>query len=289
MVFHWRLSDSKSPQVSCTLLSILAVFNNAVVWMGSTRPPTSKSSRPFNIPLVTVPKAPITIGIIVTFMFHSFFNSLARSKYLFLFSHSFSFILWSAGTAKSTILQIFFFFLLLIIIRSGLLAEIRWSVCISKSHRSVCVCHFSRCWVVHIPFVGMVKFKLLAHFPVDHLAHPVVSSLVLLLCQFAAFAYYVNDGFISVTAWSTFAILLRLIYPRLDYYHRNHHHHHVVLVARISLTLSRHFSLSFIASGRSSGQHPVSSHSCWMYVRAGRPAFARPCVGVHKSTSLMSS
>ena len=68
-----------------------------------------------------------------------------------------------------------------------------------------------------------------------------------------------------------------------------HHHHHVVLVLRISLTLSRHFSLSFIASSWSSGLHPVSSHSCWMYVRAGRPAFARPCVGVHKSTSLMSS
>ena len=69
----------------------------------------------------------------------------------------------------------------------------------------------------------------------------------------------------------------------------NHHHHHIALVARISLTLSRHPSLSFIARGRSSGQHPVSSHSCWMYVRAGHPAFARPCVGVHKSTSLMSS
>ena len=68
-----------------------------------------------------------------------------------------------------------------------------------------------------------------------------------------------------------------------------HHHHHIALVARISLTLSRHSSLSFIALGRSSGQHPVSSHSCWMYVRAGRPAFARPCVGIHKSTSLMSS
>ena len=40
----------------------------------------------------------------------------------------------------------------------------------------------------------MVKFKFLAHFPVDHLAHPVVSSLVLLRCQFAAFAYYVIDG-----------------------------------------------------------------------------------------------
>ena len=66
-------------------------------------------------------------------------------------------------------------------------------------------------------------------------------------------------------------------------------HHHIVLAARISLTLSRHSSLSFIALGRSSGQQPVSSHSCLMYVRAGRPAFARPCVGIHKSTSLMSS
>ena len=68
-----------------------------------------------------------------------------------------------------------------------------------------------------------------------------------------------------------------------------HHHHHVVPQARISLTLSRHFSLSFIASGRPSGLHPISSHSCCMYVRAGRPAFTRPYVGVHRSTSLMSS
>ena len=137
MVFHWSLSDSKSPQVSRTLLSILAVLNNAVVWIVSTGPPTSKSSSPFCNPFVSLPKAPITIGIIVTCMFHSFFNSLARSRYLSFFSHSFSFILWSAGTAKSTVLQVLFF--LLIIIRSGLLAEIRWSVRMSKSHRSLCV------------------------------------------------------------------------------------------------------------------------------------------------------
>ena len=67
-----------------------------------------------------------------------------------------------------------------------------------------------------------------------------------------------------------------------------YHHHHVVPPARISLTLSCHFSSPFIASGRSSGPHPVSSHSCWMYVQAGRPVFARPYVGVHRSTSLMS-
>ena len=127
MVFHWKLRDNKSSQISRTLLSILAVFNNAIVWMVSTRPPTSKSSRPFNNPFVTVPKAPITIGIIFTFMIHSFFNSRARSSYLSLFSYSFSFILWSTGTAKLTILQIFiffYFFFLLIIIRSVLLAEI---------------------------------------------------------------------------------------------------------------------------------------------------------------------
>ncbi len=53
--------------------------------------------------------------------------------------------------------------------------------------------------------------------------------------------------------------------------------------------MSCHFSLSFIASGRSSGLHPVSSHYCCMYVRAGRPAFAWPYAGVHRSTSLMCS
>ena len=108
-VLHWSLSDSKSPQVSRTLLSILAILNNAVVWMVSTRSLTSKSSSPFNNPLGTVRKVPITIGIIVTIMFHNFFNSLPRSRYLSFFSHSFSFILWSAKTAKSTILQVLFF------------------------------------------------------------------------------------------------------------------------------------------------------------------------------------
>ena len=74
----------------------------------------------------------------------------------------------------------------------------------------------------------------------------------------------------------------------ISIYVYHHHHHHVVRPARISLTLSRLFSLSFIASGRSSGLHPVCSHSCCMYVRAGRPVFAWPYAGVHRSTSLMS-
>ena len=111
MVSHWSLSDIKSPEVSWTLLSILAVFKNAVVWMVSTRPLISKSSSPFNNPLTTVPRTPIIFGITVTFMFHSFFNSLIKSSYLSSFSLSFNFTLWSAGAAKFTIRQILFFFL----------------------------------------------------------------------------------------------------------------------------------------------------------------------------------
>ena len=74
MVFHGSLSDSKSPQVSRSFLSILAVLNNAVVWMVSNRPATSMSSSPFSKPLVTVPNAPITTGKIVTYTFNSFFS-----------------------------------------------------------------------------------------------------------------------------------------------------------------------------------------------------------------------
>ena len=78
------------------------------------------------------------------------------------------------------------------------------------------------------------------------------------------------------------------IYIYIYIYH-HHHHHHVMPLARISLTLSCHFSLLYITSGRSLGLHPVSSHSCCMYVLSGHPAFARLFVGVHRSTSIMKS
>ena len=89
--------------------------------------------------LVTEPRAPITVGMTVTFMFYNFFNSRARSWYLSSFSFSFNFTQWSARTAKSTILQVLIF--LLIIIWFGRLVEVRWSVCISKP-RGVCASHF---------------------------------------------------------------------------------------------------------------------------------------------------
>ena len=48
--------------------------------MVSTRPPTFMFSSPFSNPLVIVPNAPITIGIIATFMLHFFFNSLSSAS-----------------------------------------------------------------------------------------------------------------------------------------------------------------------------------------------------------------
>ena len=131
MVFHWRLSDSTSPQVTRTFLSILAFFDYIVVWMVSTRLPTSKSSSPFSNPLVThellFSNPLVTHQSQLVLLSHAcsivFFNFRARSRYLSFFSQSFSFILYSSGKAKSRILLVLLF--LLIVIRYGLLAEMR--------------------------------------------------------------------------------------------------------------------------------------------------------------------
>ena len=124
--------------ISRTLFSILTALINAGVWMVSTRLPTYKSSSPFNNPLVTFYKSTnhhcYNCHLHIPYIFYS----LARSRYLSFFSHSFSYILLSAWTTKSTILQISFFFLL-IIIRSSLLDWIRLSVSTSKSQRSLSV------------------------------------------------------------------------------------------------------------------------------------------------------
>ena len=113
----------KSFQVSRTLLSILADLNNAIVWMVSTRDFLSKSSSPCTNPLVTVPRLPITIDITVTFMFRSF--SLPKQ--------------YPSSYPPIHFLSILSSLFLWTIIRSGCLAEIRWSVCISKSQGSIII------------------------------------------------------------------------------------------------------------------------------------------------------
>ena len=80
--------------------------------MVSTRPPTCKSFSPFNNHLVTEPKAPLTIGIIVTCMFHSFFQFSSKDEVLILF---FTFLqIYSVVSWDSKFDNFAIFFLLLL-------------------------------------------------------------------------------------------------------------------------------------------------------------------------------
>ena len=131
MVFHWSLSDIKSPRISRTLLSILADLNNALVWMFSIRPLYFQVLQFLYQSLVTVPSAPITIGITVTFTFHGFFQFLNQIEiyiFLFTFLHFYSVVSRDSkvhNSASFLFFFFFFFFFWLFINRSGRLAEIR--------------------------------------------------------------------------------------------------------------------------------------------------------------------
>ena len=63
--------------------------------------------------------------------------------FLFTFLQIYSVVRRDSKVDNFTNFLFFFFFFLVINMRSGLLAEIRWSVCMLKSHRSLCVT-FSR-------------------------------------------------------------------------------------------------------------------------------------------------
>ena len=118
-----QMGDSRYSYISRTLLSTLAFLNNSVIWIVSTRDLISNSFIPFTKTLVTVLSTTITIGISVTFMFHTFFIYLDMSRYLSLFSIYFNFTRWCSRTAKSTNRQVLCF--VLTITRSGHLTEIR--------------------------------------------------------------------------------------------------------------------------------------------------------------------
>ena len=126
MVFHWSWRDCKSPHISRTLLSILAVLNNAVVCTVSTRLPIftyhNWYNRHFHVPQLF--QFPSKVEVLIS---------------LFTFFQFYSVVSWDSEVDNFAS-SLFF---LLISIRSGLLAEIRWSVCMSKALMSLCAL-FSR-------------------------------------------------------------------------------------------------------------------------------------------------
>ena len=100
MFFYWSLSDSKSPQVFRTFLSILTDLNNSVVWTVSIRPVIFKSFSPYTNNLVTVPRPTIPI-----FMFCSFFHFSSKVQVLIPLFTSFQFyskVRWDSKVHNST-------------------------------------------------------------------------------------------------------------------------------------------------------------------------------------------
>ena len=113
VVFHWSGNDSNYLQISRTLLSILGDLNNAVVCGVSILSLIFQFFQFFCKPSETIPSATTTTSIRVTLMFHCFcccfFSSLARSKYLSIFSFPFIFNLWSTRKTKNPLDNKFFF------------------------------------------------------------------------------------------------------------------------------------------------------------------------------------
>ena len=135
---HWSLSDSKSLQVSRTLLSILANLNNAVVWMVLILSLIFNSFSLFFQTFGDHSKCP-NYNWYHCLPHHPQFLVLCQgpSIRLFLCFYFHSVIHWN-GKIHSTAHSFF----LLINPRSSFLTEIWWSVCIIKFQRILCVAFF---------------------------------------------------------------------------------------------------------------------------------------------------
>ena len=133
----------------------------------------------------TIPSIPTTIGITITIMSNSFFSSLARVKYLSIFSptFTFTFTLWSTRTAN--LLNKFFFYTSFHT-RSDLLFRIG-CLFVSQSSREFYAFHFQG--QILFCSYSIVEFKSLAQFSVDHLFHWILFSPSFLLYHFAVFTH----------------------------------------------------------------------------------------------------
>ena len=157
MVFHWSLSDSKSPRVSRFLLSFLADLNNAVVWMITTRPLLSMSSIPFINPSMTYQETNYTW---YTSHFHipQFFSIHLQGQGNYLSFYFLSILLCGQPGQHSSQFGKFSFFVVVVdyhkVWSSGQDYMIRLYVKIRLEF--VCLIFQERCWVVHTPFVRVV-------------------------------------------------------------------------------------------------------------------------------------
>ena len=150
MVFHRSLRDNKSPQVSRTLLSVLADLSNAVVWMVSTRPVIFKFFsllpifwwlyREHQLQLVWPSLSNSTV----------FLNSIVRSRYLSFFSLFFQFYLVVSRDIKvhnssfSFFVPYYYLFVWLWL-RDPLVSQNSRRSCVSHSPGQILGCAYTIC------------------------------------------------------------------------------------------------------------------------------------------------
>ena len=121
-VFHRNLGASQSAQSP----GLFSVFGPILIMLSF-----GWSSYPIINLLVTVLCAPTTVNITVTFLLHIFLSSSKIQVLIFIFTFlQFNPVIsWNVNVHY--LADSLFYFFLWIFTRSGRLAEIRWSVCIS--------------------------------------------------------------------------------------------------------------------------------------------------------------
>ena len=151
-------------------MSILTDLINAVVWTVSIIPLISNSSNVFSKAFVTVPSAPITIGITAFLMCYSLFyfsNKIKVFFFLFTFFNFFSVVNWKAKIPE------FLFYT-----RLALLTIIRWFSCISKSQGILCVSFsvMDSALCIYHSFIGS-NFDIMHNFKCITFSNPVIHIL----------------------------------------------------------------------------------------------------------------
>ena len=180
LFFHRSPTDGKSSQVSRTFVSILDNLNNVLIWMVSILFPISSSSR---LP------------------FQAFDDSSKCSNYNWYHRHPLAPQLFSI------------FFDILFVVQNRLddkfaflvnyydfffLAMIRWPVCISKFQRIFCVLFTCRDFGFCIYHLILSSKSNFLHNS-QRITFPIQACL-LPQSNFAKFAYYVINQFVSITA-----------------------------------------------------------------------------------------
>ena len=187
MVFHWSQCDSESLQVSRIFLSILDNLNKLFEWwwfvlqFPTLLSPFLSLWRPFQTYYLKLVLLLLSCSTDFLVLWQSPSNCL-----------SFCFLLFSlCGRperqsqlySKFSFLFFFFFFFFFVnyhlVKSSGRVLVIYLYLKIPENFKNLIF--QSGYWVVNIPFVRMVKIKLLAQFTVGHLPHAVVSSLIFFL------------------------------------------------------------------------------------------------------------